>query len=78
MAAGNEVWKLIFELVRNLSEVLLQTLPSFWKVAKGYMDGKYRKVCRINLVILHYLTRDSRAKHLMLVLEIEEVLHNAE
>lgn len=22
----------------------MQTLPSFWKVAKGYMEGKYQKV----------------------------------
>lgn len=43
-SAGLEVWKLIFELVRNLNEVILQTLPSFWKVAKGYMEGKYQKV----------------------------------
>ena len=42
--AGHEIWKLIFDLVRNLSEVILQTLPSFWKVAKGYMEGKYQKV----------------------------------
>ncbi|KAK4057640.1 Exocyst complex component S5 [Microbotryomycetes sp. JL221] len=42
-AAGREVWKLIFDLVRNLNEVILQTLPSFWKVAKGYMEGKYQK-----------------------------------
>ncbi|ORY73403.1 exocyst complex component Sec5-domain-containing protein [Leucosporidium creatinivorum] len=42
-SAGLEVWKLIFELVRNLNEVILQTLPSFWKVAKGYMEGKYQK-----------------------------------
>ena len=44
MGAGHEIWKLIFELVRNLSEVLLQTIPGFWKVAKGYMEGKYQKV----------------------------------
>lgn len=43
--AGHEVWKLIYDLVHNLSEVILQTLPSFWKVAKGYMEGKYQKVC---------------------------------
>lgn len=43
-ASGHEIWRLIFELVHNLSEVILQTLPSFWKVAKGYMEGKYQKV----------------------------------
>ncbi|GAA6063763.1 hypothetical protein JCM10212_002715, partial [Sporobolomyces blumeae] len=41
--AGKEVWRLVFELVKNLNEVVLQTLPSFWKVAKGYMEGKYQK-----------------------------------
>ncbi|GJN92256.1 hypothetical protein Rhopal_005286-T1 [Rhodotorula paludigena] len=30
-AAGVEVWRLIFDLVRNLDEVIMQTLPSFWK-----------------------------------------------
>ncbi|BGO96556.1 Exocyst complex component SEC5 [Rhodotorula toruloides] len=42
-AAGAEVWRLIFDFVRNLNEVIMQTLPSFWKVAKGYMEGKYQK-----------------------------------
>ncbi|GAA5945363.1 hypothetical protein JCM3775_002199 [Rhodotorula graminis] len=42
-AAGVEVWRLIVDLVRNLNDVILQTLPSFWKVAKGYMEGKYQK-----------------------------------
>ncbi|GAA5969236.1 hypothetical protein JCM11641_007520 [Rhodosporidiobolus odoratus] len=42
-AAGVEVWRLIFDLVRNLNEVIMQTLPPFWKVAKGYMEGKYQK-----------------------------------
>ncbi|GAA5918454.1 hypothetical protein JCM1841_003976 [Sporobolomyces salmonicolor] len=42
-AAGAEVWRSIFDLVRNLNEVVLQTLPGFWKVAKGYMEGKYQK-----------------------------------
>ena len=41
--AGAEVWRLTLEVVRQLNEVLLQTLPSFWKVAKGYMEGKYQK-----------------------------------
>lgn len=41
---GREVWGGIFELVRNLNEVVLGTLPSFWKVAKGYQEGKYQKV----------------------------------
>lgn len=44
-AEGAEVWRLILDFVRNLNAVILQALPSFWKVAKGYMEGKYQKVC---------------------------------
>ncbi|GAA5899347.1 exocyst subunit SEC5 [Sporobolomyces salmoneus] len=40
---GREVWTVVYELVRNLNEVVLSTLPGFWKVAKGYMEGKYQK-----------------------------------
>ncbi|GAA5960084.1 hypothetical protein JCM8115_004527 [Rhodotorula mucilaginosa] len=42
-AEGAEVWRLILDFVRNLNSVILQVLPSFWKVAKGYMEGKYQK-----------------------------------
>lgn len=48
--AGVEVWRLTLELVKQLNEVLLQTLPSFWKVAKGYMEGKYQKVSSLPTV----------------------------
>lgn len=41
---GWEAWQAIMDLVKNLSEVMLSTLPGFWKIAKAYMDGKYRKV----------------------------------
>ncbi|GAA5980926.1 hypothetical protein JCM10908_003921 [Rhodotorula pacifica] len=42
-AEGAEVWRLVLDFVRNLNAVILQALPSFWKVAKGYMEGKYQK-----------------------------------
>jgi hypothetical protein len=41
---GWEAWQAIVDLVKNLSEVMLSTLPGFWRIAKAYMDGKYRKV----------------------------------
>ena len=41
-ASGFEVWKALVEVVHNLSEILLQTLPNFWKVGKAYMEGKYQ------------------------------------
>lgn len=43
-AAGKEVWRLIYDFVHQLSDIALQTLPSFWKVAKAYMEGKYQAV----------------------------------
>jgi len=31
-------------MVKNLSEILLLSLPNFWKIAKSFMDGKLKKV----------------------------------
>jgi exocyst complex component 2 len=41
---GHEVWQVILGLVKNLSEVILTTVPNFWKIAKNYTEGKYKKV----------------------------------
>ena len=41
-ANGHEAWKALIDVVHNVSEIMLQTLPNFWKVGKGYMDGKYQ------------------------------------
>lgn len=43
-ASGHEVWQATLDMVKALSEAMLHALPSFWKIAKGYMDGKYKKV----------------------------------
>ncbi|KAI5996502.1 exocyst complex component Sec5-domain-containing protein [Pisolithus orientalis] len=40
---GHEVWETILELVKNVSEDLLSSLPNFWKIAKGFLDGKFKK-----------------------------------
>ncbi|KAI0249742.1 exocyst complex component Sec5-domain-containing protein [Lactifluus subvellereus] len=42
-SGGHEVWKAIFDLVKNVSEMMMSALPNFWKIAKGFLDGKYRK-----------------------------------
>jgi exocyst complex component 2 len=31
-------------MVKNLSEIMLSSLPNFWKIAKSFMDGKFKKV----------------------------------
>ncbi|PVG00796.1 hypothetical protein CPB86DRAFT_782356 [Serendipita vermifera] len=40
---GHEVWQATLDLVKNLSEVMLSTIPNFWKIARSYMEGKYKK-----------------------------------
>jgi exocyst complex component 2 len=41
---GEPVWEAVFSLVKSVSEVLLTSLPDFWKISKNFMDGKYKKV----------------------------------
>ncbi|PWN47770.1 hypothetical protein IE53DRAFT_390079 [Violaceomyces palustris] len=42
-AIGAEGWKTIQELVKNLSETIVQALPNFWRVARNHRDGKFVK-----------------------------------
>ncbi|OCB87790.1 hypothetical protein A7U60_g5113 [Sanghuangporus baumii] len=43
-ATGHEIWESILDMVKNVSEAMLSSLPNFWRIAKEYMDGKYKKV----------------------------------
>ncbi|KAH9077909.1 exocyst complex component Sec5-domain-containing protein [Lactarius deliciosus] len=45
-SGGHEVWRVILDLVKSVSEVMMSALPNFWKIAKGFLDGKYRKGSR--------------------------------
>ncbi|KAF8886545.1 exocyst complex component sec5 [Infundibulicybe gibba] len=40
---GEPVWQSILDLVKNVSEVMLSSLPNFWKISKGFMEGKFKK-----------------------------------
>lgn len=40
---GSSTWRAILHLVRSVSEDLVQTLPSFWRVCKDQSEGKYHK-----------------------------------
>ncbi|KAF8480248.1 exocyst complex component Sec5-domain-containing protein [Russula ochroleuca] len=42
-SGGHEVWNAVFDLVKNVSETMMSTLPNFWKIAKGFLEGKYKK-----------------------------------
>lgn len=46
-SSGWEAWQAILELVKNLSEVILSNLPSFWRIGKSYMEGKFNKVTKV-------------------------------
>jgi exocyst complex component 2 len=41
---GESVWQAIFDMTKNVSEVLIASLPNFWKISKNFIDGKYKKV----------------------------------
>lgn len=44
---GNyELWEMIVTYVKNVSEVMIASLPSFWRIAKNFLDGKYKRVGR--------------------------------
>ncbi|KAG2003313.1 hypothetical protein CC2G_003924 [Coprinopsis cinerea AmutBmut pab1-1] len=40
---GEPVWQAVLELVKNISEVLLASLPSFWKISRSFIDGRFKK-----------------------------------
>ena len=42
MAAG-ESWSDIHMFVRKMCEVMVQNLPTYWRVVKHYLDGKFVK-----------------------------------
>ncbi|THH19659.1 hypothetical protein EW146_g1566 [Bondarzewia mesenterica] len=42
-SGGHEVWQTIVEMVKAVSEVMISALPNFWKIAKGFFEGKFRK-----------------------------------
>lgn len=53
IAKGHDgaVWTATTTMARNLSEGLLTLLPPFWKIAKDYLDGKFKKVKSISLFL---------------------------
>lgn len=44
---GNqELWEAIVTCVKSVSEAMVMSLPSFWRIAKNFSDGKYKRVGR--------------------------------
>ncbi|KAF9482707.1 exocyst complex component sec5 [Pholiota conissans] len=40
---GEPVWQAIHDMVKNISEAMMSSLPTFWKISKSFMDGKLKK-----------------------------------
>ena len=43
LAGGSDVWQAILNMVKSISEVMLTSLPNFWKISLAFLDGKYKK-----------------------------------
>lgn len=44
---GEPVWLAIHDLIKNVSEIMMSSIPSFWKISKSFMDGKFKKVGKV-------------------------------
>ncbi|GAV99694.1 exocyst protein [Lentinula edodes] len=42
-SAGEPVWQAILDLVKNVGEAMMGSLPNFWKISNGFIDGKFKK-----------------------------------
>ncbi|KAI0694957.1 exocyst complex component Sec5-domain-containing protein [Cytidiella melzeri] len=42
-AGGHTVWQAVLTMVKNVSEVMLLSLPSFWKICRAFLDGRFKK-----------------------------------
>ncbi|KAI0065245.1 hypothetical protein BV25DRAFT_1822396 [Artomyces pyxidatus] len=42
-SGGHDIWQAVVEMVKAISEVLMTSLPNFWRISKGFLDGKYKK-----------------------------------
>jgi hypothetical protein len=43
-SADEPLWQAILDMVKNVSEAMMSSLPSFWRISKDFMEGKFKKV----------------------------------
>lgn len=46
---GWEAWTAVLNLVKSDSEVMLSNLPNFWRIGKGYIDGRFKKLANSSM-----------------------------
>ncbi|GBE87410.1 exocyst complex component Sec5-domain-containing protein [Sparassis latifolia] len=42
-SGGHDIWQAILAMVKGVSEAMLSSLPNFWRIARSFMDGKFKK-----------------------------------
>ncbi|KAF8633062.1 hypothetical protein AX15_001537 [Amanita polypyramis BW_CC] len=42
-STGEPIWQAIWDMIKAISEAMVNALPNFWKISKNFMEGKYRK-----------------------------------
>lgn len=42
-AGGHEVWQATWDMVKIISEVMVSSLPNFWKIARSFLEGKFKR-----------------------------------
>ncbi|EIN08849.1 hypothetical protein PUNSTDRAFT_143551 [Punctularia strigosozonata HHB-11173 SS5] len=42
-SGGHEVWTAIIDLIKSVSEAMLSAFPNFWRISRGFLDGKLKK-----------------------------------
>ena len=70
---GHEIWEAIQTMVKNVTEAMLTPLPTFWRISKAFMEGRYKKVCRsllpcsyvvnVLLDVIFVITQESQTMH---------------
>ncbi|KAF9041419.1 exocyst complex component Sec5-domain-containing protein [Panaeolus papilionaceus] len=40
---GELEWNSLLEMIKNISDAMISSLPNFWKISKNFIDGKYKK-----------------------------------
>ncbi|KAG8743871.1 hypothetical protein FRC12_014937 [Ceratobasidium sp. 428] len=67
---AHEVWQTTLDYVKSVSEVTLAALPSFWRVGKAFMEGKFKKTSGTGAANLAAGTRRSPSQCRTMALDI--------
>lgn len=67
---AHEVWQATLDYVKSVSEITLAALPSFWRIGKAFMEGKFKKTSNTSSTNLSTGTRRSPTQCRTMALDI--------